>query len=368
MIERSNQFVCRRSAIIALVSMTLILTAIAHPVFASDVGNNNTWITATSAECTDSYYPAELNVAWDTVTPVTSSLDGQGASGSWTWQVNIQTAQYASSSSGDVYQYVTYVSSYALAQPSVWVLLNGGGSNRNNYKEEVNGFFYGDYYVGGTDGESNIEVEADSSYSDDLLSSVEFHVWDNGVLEPEPVTIDVPYQYGATPESYQNVLVSTPGDTGLNFYGGSGYFYTFGSQVQEIGCTPSWSTVENSTMTYSSWPSACYDDDTECYQDYSAPDNSAASVTVESEQEGGGQIYGYFQQLYSGTTQVATGYTTVTFSGLGADDSYSIYANSYGSCTFANWLIGTTNEGGNPYQFTATGSTDFTLIAVYDCS
>jgi hypothetical protein len=90
---------------------------------------------------------------------------------------------------------------------------------------------------------------------------------------------------------------------------------------------------------------------------------STSSVIVNSVNQNGNSISGYYAALYgSGGQVLASGFTSATFSttsGL----SYSVQADNYGSCTFSKWTDGITSD---PRTFTATSSPQ-TFTAVYNC-
>lgn len=90
---------------------------------------------------------------------------------------------------------------------------------------------------------------------------------------------------------------------------------------------------------------------------------SGSSVTVNSVNQNGVAITGYYTILYnSGGSPTAIGFTPATFTTT-AGLSYSIAADSYASCTFSRWSDGSTSD---PRSFSATsGTTSFT--AVYQC-
>jgi hypothetical protein len=90
--------------------------------------------------------------------------------------------------------------------------------------------------------------------------------------------------------------------------------------------------------------------------------SSGSSLTVNSQDQNGNPIFGYYDVLWSSGSVVATGYTTNTFP-TSAGQSYSLQVDDYGSCTFAHWADGST---ANPRAFTASsGAQSFT--AVYAC-
>jgi hypothetical protein len=91
---------------------------------------------------------------------------------------------------------------------------------------------------------------------------------------------------------------------------------------------------------------------------------SPSSVTVNSVDQNGNAITGYWTALYDASgSAVATGFTPKTFSTI-AGTSYNIEADSYGSCTFSKWSNGATSD---PMSFTAAASAE-TFTAVYNCS
>jgi hypothetical protein len=88
-----------------------------------------------------------------------------------------------------------------------------------------------------------------------------------------------------------------------------------------------------------------------------------SSVTVNSVDQDGRAISGYHVVLRQAGAIVATGFTTVTLPTT-AGLTYSLEAESYGSCTFSSWTGVGTSE---PLMFTATSEpVDYT--ARYDCS
>jgi hypothetical protein len=91
--------------------------------------------------------------------------------------------------------------------------------------------------------------------------------------------------------------------------------------------------------------------------------SSGSSVTVNSINQDGAAITGYYTILYSSSGSVVdTGFTPTTFSTT-SGDTYSVQADSYGSCTFTSWSGGAT---ANPMSFTATSSAQ-TFTAEYNC-
>lgn len=91
---------------------------------------------------------------------------------------------------------------------------------------------------------------------------------------------------------------------------------------------------------------------------------AGSSVTVNSENQLGAAITGYYTELLTSTGGVvSSGFTPQTFTTT-AGVGYQVAAASYGSCTFTNWSNGATSD---PMSFTATSS-GLTFTAVYDCS
>ncbi len=91
---------------------------------------------------------------------------------------------------------------------------------------------------------------------------------------------------------------------------------------------------------------------------------TGSEVTVASQDTNGNTITSYYMVLYDSSGDVlATGFTPATFSTT-SGVTYSIQADSYGSCTFSSWSNGATSD---PMTFTATsGTTSFT--AIYSCT
>jgi hypothetical protein len=88
-----------------------------------------------------------------------------------------------------------------------------------------------------------------------------------------------------------------------------------------------------------------------------------STVSVNSIDQNGMALFGYYAVLYdSSGDQLQTGFTTHTFSTT-AGQTYSLLADSFGSCTFTQWSDGSRS---NPISFTASSDgTGFT--AEYSC-
>ena len=80
----------------------------------------------------------------------------------------------------------------------------------------------------------------------------------------------------------------------------------------------------------------------------------------------GASIPGYYAVLFTASgSQLATGFTTNTFTSVTAGTGYEIQLDSYGSCTFENWQD--TGSSVNPRTFTQTAG-PMTFVGVYDCT
>ena len=87
------------------------------------------------------------------------------------------------------------------------------------------------------------------------------------------------------------------------------------------------------------------------------------TVTVQSMDQNGNAIPGYFSTISHNGIVYSSEYTTaivLVFTG----QTYSVVAASYGACTFNHWSDGSTS---NPRTFVASAP-GTTLIAVYGCS
>lgn len=94
------------------------------------------------------------------------------------------------------------------------------------------------------------------------------------------------------------------------------------------------------------------------------PAVTTSSVTVNSVDQNGNAINGYYVVLRDAHGNVAgTGFTPTTFiTTIG--DNYILYAYSYGSCTFSHWTSGVTDD---PITITATEAPQ-TYTGVYECT
>jgi hypothetical protein len=96
---------------------------------------------------------------------------------------------------------------------------------------------------------------------------------------------------------------------------------------------------------------------------YNCSGASSSSVTINSVDQTGTAIFGYYTAISDSSGNVlASGFTTKTFSTT-SGATYSIVADGYGSCTFAKWSDGVTSD-----PRTITGSSgSLSLTAVYSC-
>jgi hypothetical protein len=92
---------------------------------------------------------------------------------------------------------------------------------------------------------------------------------------------------------------------------------------------------------------------------------NSPSVTIESVNQNGAPITGYWTVLYGPHGgQLATGYTTKTFGGLTSGTQYSVELDSYAGCQFSHWQD--TSSGSDVRSFTASGAQTF--VGVYTCT
>jgi len=124
----------------------------------------------------------------------------------------------------------------------------------------------------------------------------------------------------------------------------------------DTGSTSTYRAITISTYTQIT---AVYD----CGATSRTTNSSASSVTIDSVDQNGTAISGYFAGLAgSGGNVVATGFTPVTFT-TKAGAAYSLEADSHGNCTFSSWYGGDRND---PMPFTASSGV-LVLTAAYNC-
>jgi hypothetical protein len=96
---------------------------------------------------------------------------------------------------------------------------------------------------------------------------------------------------------------------------------------------------------------------------YNCSGTSPSSVTINSVDQTGAAIFGYYTAISDSSGNVlASGFTTKTFSTT-SGATYSVIAGSYGSCTFTKWSDGVTSD---PRTITASSGA-LSLTAVYSC-
>jgi len=96
---------------------------------------------------------------------------------------------------------------------------------------------------------------------------------------------------------------------------------------------------------------------------YDCGDNGASTVSIDSVNQNGSAISGYYVVLYSANGSVmATGLTPQTFE-TAIGSTYSVQVQDYGSCTFSHWSDGIT--GDSMIFIMTSGSLD--LTAAYSC-
>jgi hypothetical protein len=96
---------------------------------------------------------------------------------------------------------------------------------------------------------------------------------------------------------------------------------------------------------------------------YNCGGMSSSSVTVGSVDQSGDALFGYYTAILDPSGNlVASGFTTKTFSTT-SGESYSLQADSYGSCTFTKWSDGVTSD---PRTVIASSGA-LSFIAAYTC-
>ncbi len=91
--------------------------------------------------------------------------------------------------------------------------------------------------------------------------------------------------------------------------------------------------------------------------------SSASTITVNSIDQNGTAIFGYYTIVSdSGGKVIATGYTSVSFSTI-AGARYTVQEEGYGRCTFSHWSSGVTSSE----LSVLARSGDLTITAVFDC-
>lgn len=123
-------------------------------------------------------------------------------------------------------------------------------------------------------------------------------------------------------------------------------------------------TTSRTTMTTTTTSSAS--ESTTTTSSSSTTTITGGAIAVNSVNQDGQTITGYWTVLYDGSgNQAGTGYTPKTFSGLNVGSVYSVLLDSYASCTFDHWQD--TGSANSERSFTATASSQ-TFTGVYDCT
>jgi hypothetical protein len=103
------------------------------------------------------------------------------------------------------------------------------------------------------------------------------------------------------------------------------------------------------------------------YATDSCPTTTTCTITVNSKDTNFNTISGLYMQLYQGSTNIANGWTTVQFTGVGNSNTYTVYADNYCNSsthqqfTFTRWGDGTTS---NPDTLSSLQH-DTTITAYY---
>jgi hypothetical protein len=103
------------------------------------------------------------------------------------------------------------------------------------------------------------------------------------------------------------------------------------------------------------------------YATDSCPTSTTCTITVNSKDTNFNTISGLYIQLWQGSTNVANGWTTVQFTGVGNSNTYTVFANNYCNTsthqqfTFTRWGDGTTS---NPDTLSSLQH-DTTITAYY---
>jgi len=171
-------------------------------------------------------------------------------------------------------------------------------------------------------------------------------------------------------DSSNSVVATTNGPIAI--WGGDAYqsgASTTSSTSSTTSDTSSTSTsISSSSSTTTSTTSSTTSSSTSTTTSTTSSTNTSSqtpSLTVQSADQNGNPITGYYITLYDQNYKVLqTGYTTVTFSPLIAGMTYIVEADGYASCSFNHWQ----DTGSTNYQrtFVATNSPQ-TLTAVYSC-
>ncbi len=159
----------------------------------------------------------------------------------------------------------------------------------------------------------------------------------------------------------QSGSVVESGFTPYTFALNSGQTYTV--QVDNYGsCTFAYWEDTGSTQSSRSVSITTNTEYTAVYNCGGGSTGGSSSVTVDTVNQDGTAITGYYVALYGADGDYLTsGYSPATFSTT-AGEGYQVAADGYGSCTFSRW----SNGSGDPLSFTATSSAQ-TFTAIYTC-
>jgi hypothetical protein len=187
-------------------------------------------------------------------------------------------------------------------------------------------------------------------------------------LTVQPGTYVYPGDWGLTLEGINGATASeipdnSQGMTAMQFFEECAPTYTCSHNVDYLQSVGSQGSPPSDVVFGSYQPSGSGTAVTDMSYCYSTG-SSCGFLTVNSIDENTLQsITGYYLVLYnSGGTQLATGYTPEEFAGLTYGGLYKIAADSYGSCTFSQWLD--TFSASDPEPVTALGQT---VTAEYNC-
>ncbi len=260
--QMSSHITNKKYIAIVFVISCLWLTAISKSsTFAYYQGNSNYYLYDSKSGC----HSSQMTVAED-VSSAISELDGKSQTNTYSWQVEVPTAQQT-----PAYQWIAAVKGGIVSSSSGYLELEnllGGGKLDGIEASPTNA-----YYMTQTTTTANVYGTFNSS---SYLTAANWYLhFDNGQGEvyTDIVTILVPNTLQAQPNAYQSVLVGyNSNDPTANFSQGRGYFtYSVPGKLSVYNwppcAAPSWSTVESSNMYYVGLNCA----GGTCNQEYGAP-------------------------------------------------------------------------------------------------
>jgi hypothetical protein len=233
----------------------------------------------------------------------------------------------------------------------------GSGTLNSPFSGCGNGSWY-------TDEDSNIHYASIScEYSE---CTQDFSVPSSGGSSDSEFAVTAVAQNGSSLSGYYTVLYNSVGTEITDgyepyIYQGATYGDDYQVQADSYGsCTfQNWEDYSGNPATFPAQNQVL----TAVY-DCGGGGGSTPYIYVQSINSEGDAITGFFIQLYHSGSEIATAYTPYEFSSLGGGSTYTVYANSYGSCTFLRWE---NDESGGGYTVTVSESTALTLTAVYSC-